>query len=316
MTCKKLGIPLLLPLLLLGSGVLAPGCGGNYSNEDLEFMNALPEKSDLSADVPTRSALVLANTAELYRMTRNVVAIFNGVVDAFLTLIDAIRSYPPTTRMPNARIWGPFPATDQPGWEVRMVMNRVDLATFTYHVDFRPIGGANDSWLIVISGQFAASGGVRKGSGSLSVDTKTARAAGLNPGLGYLDAMSVTYDNHDFPITVDLHYTNLPNPLKPDDPTQGTYDFAVAQNGDGSLMFDFSANSIPGPAGIDVFQVTSNWLGSGPGRSDLQVVSGDAAGAHEAQCWNQQFQAVYTDKPWSPLEDLGDPSACPAIPSL
>jgi hypothetical protein len=48
----------------------------------------------------------------------------------------------------------------------------------------------------------------------------------------------------------------------------------------------------------------------------LQVLSGDAAGAHETQCWNQQFQAVYTDKPWSPLEDLGDPSACPVIPSL
>ena len=29
------------------------GCG-NYSNEDLEFMNAVPERSDLSADLPVR----------------------------------------------------------------------------------------------------------------------------------------------------------------------------------------------------------------------------------------------------------------------
>jgi hypothetical protein len=115
---------------------------------------------------------------------------------------------------------------------------------------------------------------------------------------------------------VDLQFTNLPNPLKADDPTQGTYDFTLGQNGDGSLTFNVSADSIPGPLGIDVFEVTSNWLGSGEGRSDLQVVSGDAAGAHEAQCWDRQFQAVYTDKPWSPLEDLGDPSACPTIPSL
>ena len=65
-------------------------------------------------------------------MTRNVVVIFNGVVDSFLTLIDAIRSYSPTTRQPDERIWGPFPAQDQPGWEVRMVMTRQDLATFSY----------------------------------------------------------------------------------------------------------------------------------------------------------------------------------------
>src|SRR5581483_3559779 len=98
MICKKT-IPLLLVVVAL-SGLAGAGCG-NYSNEDLEFMQALPEKSDLSADVPTRSAVVLANTAELYRMTRDVVVIFNGVVDSFLTLIDAIRSYSPTTRMPD-----------------------------------------------------------------------------------------------------------------------------------------------------------------------------------------------------------------------
>jgi hypothetical protein len=196
------------------------------------------------------------------------------------------------------------------------VITRKDVATFVYEVDFRPVGGVDDSWIVVISGDFAAAGGVRRGVGSLMVLTAKGRAAGLDPDLGYLDAMTASYDNHDFPITVHLQYTNLPNPLKPDDPTQGTYDFSAAQNGAGSLTFDFSANSIPGPAGIDVFEVTSNWLGSGPGRSDLQVVSGDAAGAHETQCWSQQFQAVYTDKPWSPLEDLGDPSACATIPSL
>ena len=107
----------------------------------------------------------------------------------------------------------------------------------------------------------------------------------------------------------------MPNPLKPDDPSQGTYDFAIDQNGNGSLSFNFTGNTIVGPA-VDVVQVTSTWLGSGEGRSDLQVVSGDAAGAHEAQCWNRQFLPVYTDKPWSPLEDLGDPSVCPVIPSL
>jgi len=315
MTCRRTLFPLLLMIVVGLTGLTGAGCG-NYSNEDLEFMSALPEQSDLSAEVPVRSAVVLADTAELYRMTRNVVVIFNGVVDSFLSLIDAIRAYSPTTRLPDERIWGPFPAQNQPGWEVRMVMVREDLATFTYEVDFRPIGSGDDAWIEVIGGSFAATGGVRRGSGHLEVTTAAARAAGLDPGLGFLDSMIADYDNHASPITVNLSFTNLPNPLAPDDPTQGTYGFSTDANGNGSLTFNFSANSIPGPVGIDVFEVTSSWLGSGEGRSDLQVVSGDAAGAHEAQCWNRQFQVVYTDKPWSPLEDIGTPSDCPAIPSL
>ena len=86
------------------------GCG-NYSNEDLEFMNALPERQDLTAAIPARSA-ILIGTADLYRMTRNVALVFNGISEALLTVIDTIRAYPPTTRQPNGRIWGPFPAVD------------------------------------------------------------------------------------------------------------------------------------------------------------------------------------------------------------
>jgi hypothetical protein len=310
----------LVSVLLIGLGLGAAGAGcGNYSNEDLEFMNALPDKSDLSADVPVRSAISIGDTAELYRMTRDVAVIFNGIVDAFLTLIDTIRSFEPTTRRPNERIWGPVASKDQPGWDIRMKMTRDDLATFSYQVGFRPSGfsgGEDEGWLNVITGTFNAAGGVRKGSGTLAIITAAARAAGLDPGLGYLDWMNATYDNHAFPTSVGLQYANLPNPNQPTDPTDGTYSYSAQQNGQGALTFNFSANSIPGPAGIDVFNVTSNWLGTGQGRSDLQVVSGDDAGARETQCWNQQFQAVYIDKPWSVLEDIGTPSDCPSIPSL
>ena len=313
MTCNKK----LVPLLLIAAGLAGAGCG-NYSNEDLEFMQALPEKADLTAVVPIRSAVVLASSAELYRMTRDVVVVFNGIVDAFVTIIDTIRSYSPTTRHPNERIWGPFPSNDQPGWNIRMLMTFDGATMFTYHIGFRPIGfagGEDDGWINVINGTFLASGGARKGSGSLDITTAEAHAAGMDPGLGYLDTLTATYDNHAFPIAVDLNFTNLPNPAKPDDPTQGIYDFAADENGNGSLSFNFTGNSILGPA-TDVVQVTSAWLGSGEGRSDLQVVSGDAAGAHEIQCWDRLFQPVYTDKPWSPVEDIGTLSDCPVIPSL
>jgi hypothetical protein len=296
--------------------VAIAGCG-NYSNEDLEFMNALPEKSDLTADVPMRSAVTLASTAELYRTTREVAAIFNGITDAFLNLIDGIRAFPPTTRKPDERIWGPVPAANQPGWLVRMIMQRQpEVATFSYSLDFIPAGAPDSAAISLITGSFAAAGGVRKGSGEIHVTTDMLRAAGGDPGLGYLETLDVLYDTSAPPISVDLTFVNLPDPLKPLDPTTGHYVYSAQENGQGALSYEFSANSIPGPAGLDTFNVTSRWLGTGEGRSDLQVVSGDAVGALEAQCWNSQLQAVYIDKPWAPLEDIGAPADCPAIPTL
>lgn len=299
---------------LIAMVVTTVGCG-NYSNEDLEFMNALPEKQDLTAVVPARSAIVV-DDAELYRMTRNVALVFNGIVDAFLSIVDTIRSYPPTTRHPDQRIWGPFAADKKPGWLAQLVMTRLDVTTFEYQLQYLPAGDPGGAPLTLMVGRFAAAGGVRRGSGHVAVDTKSLRGAGVDPHLGYLDTMVIDYDNRAFPVTVDLTFTNFPNPFKQDDPTQGAYAYAAQSNGQGALSFDFSANSIPGPVGLDTFNVTSRWLGSGEGRADLQVVSGDGAGLDEAQCWDRQFQAVYTNKPWAPLEDIGTASDCPAIPTL
>jgi hypothetical protein len=290
------------------------GCG-NYSNEDLEFMAALPEKQELSAEVPTRSALVLGETAEYYRLTRNVSLIFNGITEAFLGIIDTIRAFPPTTRKLNERIWGPFEAEHQPGWMIRMLMTRAGT-TFTYHLQFQPASDPSSGWLSLIDGFYAVTGGVRRGQGQIKVVTAPLRAAGVDPDLGFLDQLTVDYTTSEFPIDVKLMFTNLPNPLKTDDPMQGTYEYAVQSNGQGALTYDYFADVIPGPM-IDEVLVTSRWLGTGEGRADLQVVSGDAAvGAQATECWNRFFRAVYIDKPWAPLEHLATPADCPAIPTL
>jgi hypothetical protein len=290
------------------------GCG-NYSNEDLEFMNALPEKQDLTAEIPARSAILIGD-AELYRMTRNVALVFNGIVDAFLSIVDTIRAYPATTRRPNERVWGPFPSDKQPGWLAQLVMTRLDLITFEYKLQYVPAADPSATPLTLMTGRFAAAGGARRGKGQIAVNTEPLRTASLDPDLGYLDTLTVDYDTSAFPITVNLMFTNFPNPFKVDDPTQGTYVYAAQANGQGALSFDFSAFTIPGPMGLDTFNVTSRWLGNGEGRADLQVVSGDGAGLDETQCWDRQFQAVYTNKPWAPLEDIGAVSDCPAIPTL
>jgi hypothetical protein len=304
----------LLIVALVGGSIA--GCG-NYSNEDLEFMAVLPEKADLEAVIPLRSAIVVGDTAELYRLSRSVTLIFNGIVDSFLRLVDEIRANPPTERAPGTRTWGPVPATNQPGWMLEMVMTRLDIATFQYQLQFRRATAADDAaWIPLFVGNYDASGGVRQGMGHVELRTGPLRAAGADPGMGYLDTLAVDYTTNQFPVTVRLEFTNLPNPFKADDPSHGLYTYATQSNGQGALSYDFTGDIIPITSAPDTVEVTSRWLGTGEGRGDLQVVSGDAAGAQETQCWNERFQAVYTYKPWAPLENLGDPSACPAIPTL
>jgi hypothetical protein len=319
---------LVLPAALL---VVAAGCG-NYSNEDLEFMNALPEKQDLAASMPMRSALSLADRAELYTTTRSVVLLFNTLLDALLLPIDQARANSPTTRLPGERIWGPFPSQDHPGWEVRLDMTKVvDPPLFQYTLGLRPVGSGDGAWIALLSGSFAAAGGIRRGNGETHLATAALRAAGFDfpcadalcndPGLKYIDTIDITYATAAFPTSVMVALKKLPNPNKPDDVTQATYTYAASADGSGAFSFDFWADNVPGPNGVEKYNVSSGWLGSGAGRAVLKVVAGDLpVGLEQVECWDTSFAATYNDKPWKTAEDVAsdpnDPAICPVVPMI
>jgi hypothetical protein len=317
-----------LPLVFLLAAGLAPGgCSwGNYSNDDLEFMSALPERVDVAAVIPVLSGPQPVEQAELYLSTRKAINDFNAMVDALLGLIDTIRSYPPTSRAPDARTWGPFPADRHPGWQVQMVVTRnANDARFDYHVDFQRQATAlqdGTEWQPLISGWYAASGGVRKGTGHISVDTQPLRAVAFDPGVGRLVTLDVDYDTSQFPVTVSLSFTTLAVDGHPEIPTQGTYAYSAQETGGGSLVFDLLADPLPGPMGLETLHVTSQWLGTGAGRADVQLLGGDVTvEIKQTECWDQQARAVYNDKPWSVAEDVpGNPPGdaavyCPVIPA-
>src|SRR3954467_4963489 len=111
------------PVIVLLCAALLAGCGGNYSNEDIEFQLALPEREDLTAKLPAQ-AIELADAAEYYQHTRKVVKTFNGIGDAFLSLIDNVRLEAPSERAGARRVWGPFPNREHPQWLVRVVIMR------------------------------------------------------------------------------------------------------------------------------------------------------------------------------------------------
>jgi hypothetical protein len=310
MTCKRV-----TTLTLVLAAALA-GCG-NYSNEDLEYMNAVPDRDALAANIPP-SRVLPANEAELSRTTHDVVAVFNGVLDLFLGIVDAVRAYQPTQRLPNQRIWGPVPADKQPGWQWRFIVTRDPAAptNFAYALQFQPIGGAPDTWAALLSGWFEAASGARRGVGGFHVETAKLRAAGypFENGGERIKTIDVTYSTREFPISVEVDFVQFTEDFTSTNSFH--YEYGALENGQGAMRFVISGvDLIPGPL-VDSLEVTTRWLASGTGRGEATVTQGDAVvGLMQVECWDTNFRATYNDKPWKIDENVGaDPSVCPDIP--
>ncbi|HEX4404651.1 MAG TPA: hypothetical protein VH560_07475 [Polyangia bacterium] len=314
-------------LLPVASLVFLLGACGDYSNEDLEFMNAVPQSSDLHADIPAvTSAVELADEAELAKQTHTVTTTFNGLADALVTLVDTVRSYPPTSRAPDSRTWGPF-RFDQTNlknlnWQMRVVVSRDQVVAdrFDYEIDVHKDGNADTDWPTFVGGFFDSGHTARRGVGHLLLDTAKVRAEGLDVSdLGMLDNLTIDYDTLDDPLTIDMTIVDLPVAGSADPGAMVVYSYSQTAAGRGELIFDLIGNLIAGPA-IEDLRVTSQWLTSGAGRATVDVLSGDGAGALQTECWNASFVATYNSKPWAAGEDVptspppADPGdLCPAI---
>lgn len=301
-------------LALLVALMVAVGCG-NYSNEDLEYLNALPQRQDMAVEVPRQASLTSAGSAAGWQRTFQVTHTMNTVADAFLSLIDGIRASYPTSRDGASRIWGPFPADqNNPGWRFEFRMTKSSTAEhFDYELAMLPpagvvlsSGGASTQ---IIGGVFDAAGGLRVGTGHLVVSLDEARAAGVQlKGLEKLRTLNIDYDTGA--RTVTMTFENLA-PVPPEtDAIRATYDYQGQENGDGRMIFSWVSDAVPGPDGEDTLQIDTRWLASGSGREDTSVVAGDGAGAKALECWGPTFESTYKSQSWDPAGVSGDDSLC------
>jgi hypothetical protein len=293
--------------------LLAFAACGNYSNEDLEFMNAVPAQDDLTANIPP-APLTTTDEAELSAQTHQAVRNFNGLIDGVLAYIEAVRSYEPTSRARDSRTWGPAATDDAIGWQWRFVMTR-DASVqgrFDYRMELQP-DGAGDAWTAFITGYFDAAVGVRRGNGQFLVDFTALRAEGypFRADDSNLALVQVVYSTADFPTSVAVTFAGV-------DGTTVELTYGAQADGSGALAYTMTGNLIELTAAIETLDVTARWLPSGAGRADQVVRSGDGAGLHRVECWNDSFMEVYSDKPWLPLDrrTTGDPALCPAIAGL
>jgi len=306
-------------LTLVLAAALA-GCG-NYSNEDLEYMNAVPDRDDLVASMPPSALRNMDEEAELAAVTHNAIATSNALMDGFLGIVDAVRVYQPTSRTPNSRIWGPVRAMREIGWQWRFIVIRDAPTMFTYRLEFQRVGEAPDKWAALLTGWFepSPSSGARRGVGGFLVKTSELRIAGYpfeNRG-DLLDSIDVGYSTREFPINVEVRVDQFV-----DDGTYANintvqYEYATQADGRGAMRFTLSGQFIEGPV-VDTLLVTTRWLAAGAGRGEATVTQGDAGvGLVQVQCWGPDFRQTYNDKPWKILDNFGsDMSICPDIPRL
>jgi hypothetical protein len=302
-------------LVLLAIGL---GACGNYSNDDLEYMNAVPAGNQLVATLPAYSAaLPVANQAELAQTTHSVTTQFNQMIDSTLGGVDTIRSYEPSSRTPTSRTWGPFASTNQVGWDWQLTVSHDDpqSTVFTYELDVENTADLAQGWLTFVSGRFDASEGVRKGNGSMTVTTDALSAAGFpfDQGTAPFDMLTVNYSTLSYPITVDMTIARMADATNA--VTSVVYSYAGQADGSGQMSFTLTGNLVAGPA-IETVAVVSAWLPTGAGEATEQVEQGDGAGLTQTECWNASFAATYNSKPWMASENVGEASACPSLPSF
>jgi hypothetical protein len=301
-------------VLLAALVATAVGCGsGNYSNDDIDFQLAVPEREDLAANLTTQQTMVVGDPAEYLKTTREAVTSFNALIDGLVSIVDRVRVLTPSERHGDVRVWGPFPQEDDRRWEVRMQMTRGSDArsltghSFVYAIEYHLVGSGPTSWAPFMTGTLIPGDGLRRGTGDITLAVATARAAGFPvKGFDNLDNLVVKYRRAVYPITVDLTYQNVATVDSPG----GNYSYSEAADGAGTMTFVWRTRET---LLVQAIAITSRWIPGGAGRADVRVVEGLAAAGtgRGIDCWAADGHATYVRRDFDqPRRESGDPATC------
>jgi hypothetical protein len=292
----------LLPLLLLGLAAC-----GNYSNEDLDFQLALPQDGELEAKLP--QAISVSDSAEYYVTTRKVVTEFNALAKVLVGLVDKVRGYSPTSRHGTQRTWGPWPDENHPGWQLRVLMDRVDNPgvpggfNISYNVQVRSTQIADAPFIDFMTGSYAPSGNARRGQGEQHLWVDRVRQAGFPvTDFDQLVQLDLCYQTFEYPVVVHMFAQNQTTAKE----RTITYDYEEAADGSGTLFFDIATDRAKSDTDL---RFISRWLGSGAGRADAYAVNLNNLLAG-TDCWGPDTRATMPAWRWPDAKNPNESSLC------
>jgi len=252
----------------LAAAALALAACGNYSTDDIAFVEALPGREALRVAVPAKPAPPSCGPlgeASQWTQANATGAGMNAGLDWILGAVDLVRSMDPTERHRDQRIWGPFPDGKHPGFAIRVTVSRSQGADGIPVYDFafetqRPL--QETAWHVLIGGQFVGGSG-RTGQGSVTLYFTAIRALGLNekPDDPTVD-VTIAYDRRSDPRTLSL---SIPAGAAGFGLVDFDYGFTSWESGDSHLDFavqDALGNRVVTQAGF---------LPSGAGRGDVTL---------------------------------------------
>lgn len=309
---------------------LLAGCTGNWSNADLEFVSALPVKGELQSKIPTRSTtnplngegtrkdpLGLGEPSQSYLEAKKASTDFNALLDGLLSIVEAVRTLPPTTREKDSRTWGPFNDDKNPGYEVQLVIVRGEDQvpdggsqpgkTFTWKIEFREKQGPG-AWFTLADGAFLATGGIRKGQGvaRLLIAENVSKLKSLQV-FGPLALIETGYITDRDPLTVGMRFTFGAN-----DAGYSELGYGYQEKADKAGRMAFGLRTTD--ANITLLNVAAGWLPSGAGAATATVQEGNYQGATAVECWDDSFKTVYAFQNWPGGVNLGNQASCVALP--
>lgn len=289
---------------------------GNLSNEDIAFMEAIPQKQQLHVAVPPGSpaqSLCALGSADVYTSAKATGTSINQGVDDILALVDAIRKVTPTSRDDDSRTWGPFPDNNHAGVTILVTMfreldqNRVPWR-WIYTIAAARLPGA---YLPILEGEFFGAQAVN-GIGRMTLHFENSTQLGMNnPGDPAFPAR-LYYDLSSDPHTVSLDLTAGVNAFG-----LISFDYWFAGYLDGHGQFEFAFPDLKSNCTIEV---TTFFNAQGAGRDVFRAncpvvgVLGDVM-----QCWDAGGCLTFVDDPFAFTPAcgtvkpclLGDASLCP-----
>lgn len=276
--------------------VLAAGCGGNWSDEDLVFASALPWAGDLALRLPAGTGPSVGWTA-----TRAAADDVNALVSALFGVMDEARATAPSSRGAASRAWGPFATAGTSGAQVALEVQRPAAARFTWSM---PLQRSGSQPLELLRGETLAGETLRAGTFTAHAELGPAQALlTLGAPLDALDTVELSAAQGATPRSLDLTFTTRPGAASGLSPTG--YRLEAAE-GVTTARFTFTR------AGART-TVRSAWRAMGDGRAAGTVAEGLHAGATWTECWGTTFETRYLREDWPGGATSGDPSAC-ALP--
>jgi hypothetical protein len=290
------------------AAALVAACG-NYSDVDIEFIEAIPTSSQIHLSLPSPSggqALCATAESDAFTSAQTEGGEINQGIGDMLDLVDLVRTVAPTKRETGERIWGPFADTTHSGFRDMITMQQVD-GGYSYDFEIQP-DGASD-WTPIITGQFNG-GTAATGSGEIILHFDNAAALGINKPTDPTQPFDVSYDLGANPQTIDLSLAGAGLQLLAAD-----YSYQLYADGHGEFAFEIIENGDTATWTVD-FQAS----GAGEGTAVFQLASGGSV--QIVECWDATACLDYVDDPGNYTKQpgcspstsclIGKASSCPA----